>query len=51
MIKLLYKPMGVLVSVLGGVIAGAAFKRVWKVAAQEDKTAATGGARDAATVE
>jgi hypothetical protein len=36
MIKLLYKPAGMLVSVLGGVIAGAVFKRVWKVAARED---------------
>jgi hypothetical protein len=36
MMKLLYKPAGMLVSVLGGVIAGAIFKRVWKVAAGED---------------
>ena len=36
MIKLLYKPAGMLVSVLGGVIAGAIFKRVWKVAAGEE---------------
>ena len=36
MIKLLYKPVGMLVSVLGGVIADAIFKRVWKVAAGED---------------
>jgi predicted metal-dependent enzyme (double-stranded beta helix superfamily) len=36
MIKLLYKPVGMLVSVLGGVLAGAIFKRVWKVAAGED---------------
>ena len=36
MIKLLYKPAGMLVSVLGGVVAGAIFKRVWKVAAGED---------------
>ena len=36
MIKLLYKPTGMLVSVLGGVVAGAVFKRVWKVAARED---------------
>jgi hypothetical protein len=36
MIKLLYKPAGMLVSVLGGVVAGAVFKRVWKVAARED---------------
>jgi hypothetical protein len=37
MIKLLYKPAGMLVSVLGGVIADAVFKRVWKVAAGEDE--------------
>jgi Protein of unknown function (DUF4235) len=36
MIKLLYKPVGMLVSVLGGVLAGAIFKRVWKVTARED---------------
>jgi hypothetical protein len=36
MIKLLYKPVGMLVSVLGGVVAGAIFKRVWKVAAREE---------------
>jgi hypothetical protein len=32
MIKVLYKPTGMLVSVLGGVTAGAIFKQVWKVA-------------------
>ena len=37
MIKLLYKPMGMLVSLLGGVLAGAIFKRIWKVAAGEDE--------------
>ena len=36
MIKLLYKPAGMLVSVLGGVLAGWIFKRVWKIAARED---------------
>jgi hypothetical protein len=35
--KLLYKPFGLVVSVLGGVIAGALFKRVWKVAAHEEE--------------
>jgi hypothetical protein len=35
--KLLYKPFGLLVSVLGGIVAGALFKRVWKVAAHEDE--------------
>ena len=36
MIKLFYKPVSVLVSVLGGMLAGAIFKRVWKLAARED---------------
>lgn len=36
MIKLLYKPLSMLVSVLGGVLAGVIFKRVWKFAARED---------------
>jgi hypothetical protein len=36
MIKLLYKPIGILVSVLGGMLAGAIFKQVWKLAARED---------------
>ena len=29
MIKLVYKPLSVLVSVLGGLLAGAIFKRIW----------------------
>ena len=33
--KLLYKPFGLLVSVLGGLIAGALFKQVWKAIAHE----------------
>ena len=37
MIKLLYKPVGMAVSVLGGLIAGMIFKRVWKVTAGEDE--------------
>ena len=37
MIKILYKPFGMIVSVLGGLIAGAIFKRVWKLAAHEDE--------------
>ena len=35
MIKVLYKPVSMLVSVLGGVLAGAIFTRVWKIAAGE----------------
>jgi predicted metal-dependent enzyme (double-stranded beta helix superfamily) len=37
MIKLLYKPLGLLVSVLGGVLAGAIFKKAWKIAAGQDQ--------------
>lgn len=37
MIKLLYKPVSMLVSVLGGVLAGAIFKRIWKTAAGQDE--------------
>jgi hypothetical protein len=36
MIKLVYKPVGMLVSVLGGMVAGALFKKVWKLASGED---------------
>jgi hypothetical protein len=45
MIKLIYKPVSMLVSVLGGILAGAIFKRVWKSAAGEDEapTAAEAG--------
>lgn len=35
MIKLVYKPVSILVSVLGGILAGAIFKKVWQVAAHE----------------
>jgi hypothetical protein len=37
MIKVLYKPVSILISVLGGVLAGAIFKRIWKIAAGEDE--------------
>ena len=37
MIKIIYKPVSLLVSVLGGVLAGAIFKRIWKAAAGEDE--------------
>ena len=37
MIKVLYKPVSLLVSVLGGLLAGAIFKRVWKLAAGENE--------------
>ncbi|MGH3915813.1 MAG: DUF4235 domain-containing protein [Pseudonocardiaceae bacterium] len=35
--KLLYKPLGLLVSVLGGIVAGAVFKQVWKVVSDEEE--------------
>jgi hypothetical protein len=37
MIKVLYKPASIVISVLGGILAGAIFKRVWKIAAGEDE--------------
>ncbi len=37
MARILYKPFGLVVGVLGGVIAGALFKRAWKVVAHEDE--------------
>jgi Protein of unknown function (DUF4235) len=37
MIKLLYKPMSMLVSVLGGMLAGAIFRKAWQVVAREDE--------------
>ncbi len=37
MIKILYKPFGIVVSVLGGMVAGAIFKRIWRLAAHEDE--------------
>ena len=36
--KLTYKPISLGASVLGGVIAGAIFKKVWQLAAGEDET-------------
>jgi Protein of unknown function (DUF4235) len=43
--KLLYKPFGLLASVLGGVLAGALFKRLWGAVADQDE-APTATARD-----
>ena len=37
MIKLLYKPLSLVISVLSGILAGAIFKRVWKLAAGEEE--------------
>ena len=42
MIKLLYKPLSIGVSVASGVLAGIAFKQVWKlIAGEEDAPTAT----------
>lgn len=37
MIKLLYKATSTLVSVLGGALAGALFRKIWKILAREDE--------------
>jgi len=37
MARLVYKPLGLLVSVAGGVVAGAIFKRIWRAVAHEDE--------------
>jgi Protein of unknown function (DUF4235) len=37
MIKIIYKPVSLIVSVLGGLLAGAIFKRIWKLVAGEDE--------------
>jgi uncharacterized protein DUF4235 len=35
--KMLYAPLGIVFSVLGGILAGAVFKQIWKrVAGEED---------------
>jgi hypothetical protein len=36
MIKLLYQPFGLAISALGGMVAGALFKRAWRAVAGED---------------
>ena len=37
MSRVLYKPFGLIFSVLGGLVAGAIFKRVWGAVGQEDE--------------
>lgn len=37
MIKLMYKPFSIIAGVLGGILAGAIFKQVWKLAAREEE--------------
>lgn len=45
MIKLVYKPVSFLVSMLGGILAGAIFKQVWKLAAGEEEAPSATDAR------
>lgn len=42
MIRLLYKQVSMLVSVVGGVLVGVIFKPVWKITAREDEAPASG---------
>ncbi len=35
--KVLYKPFGILFSILGGVLAGMVFKRVWRAVGGEEE--------------
>jgi hypothetical protein len=37
MAKVLYKPFGLLFSVLGGIVAGSIFKRIWGAAGNEEE--------------
>ena len=39
--KTLYKPLGLLFSVLGGILAGAVFKKVWTALSGEEAPEAT----------
>lgn len=45
MSKLLYKAISMAVSVLGGIAAGAIFKRIWKLAAHEEEAPSATDAR------
>ena len=37
MAKLLYRPLGIAFSVLGGILAGAVFKQIWKRVSGEEE--------------
>jgi len=37
-VKLLYKPFGLAIGALSGLLAGLAFKRLWRAAAREEDT-------------
>jgi predicted metal-dependent enzyme (double-stranded beta helix superfamily) len=43
--KLVYKAISMGVSVLGGIVAGAIFKRIWKLAAHEEEAPSATDAR------
>ena len=45
MSKLLYRVISIGASVLGGILAGAIFKRVWRVTADEDEAPSATDAR------
>jgi len=36
-VKLIYRPLSLLASVVGGIVAGALFKKIWKAMAGEDE--------------
>ena len=42
--KLFYRPLSLLASVVGGLVAGAIFKRIWKGVADEDEAPRPGQA-------
>jgi Protein of unknown function (DUF4235) len=35
--KLIYRPFGLMFSVLGGILAGVIFKQLWKLASEEEE--------------
>ena len=41
-VKLVYRPFGLVLGILGGMLAGAAFKRLWKLLAHEEKAPKAG---------
>jgi Protein of unknown function (DUF4235) len=43
-VKLLYRPLSLLVSVVGGIVAGALFKKIWQGVAGEDEAPKPGQA-------
>ena len=45
MIKLLYKPVSMIVSALGGILADAIFKKAWKITGRKDEAPKAADAR------